>query len=106
MFSEMFAKEATFAKSIARHETPTDASVYFTKEALSARNPDVITFTSHVFDWTGDDSVREFYNQLDREELGYKKTYERTARKPSWWMYPQGIDFIPERMIILQKNAS
>jgi hypothetical protein len=100
LFSKILANKKTVQTGLDRFESHYDESI-FNAEGLSQRNPDFIAFTTQVFDWSGDDDVQRFYAALDREELGYKKLYERKARGRWPSAYPCDIGFLPERMVIL-----
>lgn len=103
LFSEMFKNDPTVQRGVAAYETGDDALSLFTPEALRQRNPDFIAYSTQVFEWTGNDDVQRFYGLLDAEQLGYRKVYERRCRPRAWWSYPAGIDFLVERMVILQR---
>lgn len=104
LFAEMFKDDAAVQEAIARHETDNEAIKMFTREALEERNPDFITFSSQVFEWSGDDLVQRFYGLLDAEQLGYRKVFDRSWRPYASWSYPRGIDFLVQRMVILERE--
>lgn len=106
--SEMFAGmlDESLKQSIAKHETDVGAAALFTPEALRERNPDFIAFSSQVFQWTGDDDVRKFYQDLADGRLGYSVVFDQEGRTAAAWSYPRAIDFHIERMLILRREDS
>lgn len=106
MFGNMFAGDKTVESAIARHETPPTAIEMFTKEALTKRNPDFVTFSQQVFEFTGDPRAQEFYRLLDEEKMGYRKVFEKHWRQRAWWSYPIGIDFLVKRMVVLEREPN
>ena len=102
LFTKLLPNEKSIQTGLARFETPYDP-ITFTVEGLKSRNPDYVAFSSHVFEWSGDNDAQRFYAALDREELGYSKVFEQKARPPWPLTYPKRIDFLVDRMLILQR---
>jgi MFS family permease len=104
-FAALFPDDPALQANLERYETPPEAVALFTPEALAERNPDFIAFSHFVFIWTGDDAVREFYQKLAREELGYRIVFHQTHRPPPFWTYPHDIDFLAESFYILARKT-
>jgi len=103
LFSKMFGDKKTVQTGLNRFEEKISADT-FSQEGLKLRNPDWIAFSTQVFEWSGDDQAQRFYASLDHEAWGYKKVFEAHSR-PRWPLaYPLGIDFIPDRLVILQRS--
>ncbi len=102
LFREMLGEKVQ--EGVAAFETG-DYGDTFTAEALARRNPDYVAFSTQVFEWSGDEEAQRFYAALDRGDLGYRKVFEAQARPAAWWAYPAALDFVPERMVILQREG-
>ncbi|HEY5792120.1 MAG TPA: glycosyltransferase family 39 protein, partial [Chthoniobacterales bacterium] len=103
-FNRLFEDNEIIQKGLSRYETG-DSGDTFTEAALKRRNPDFITYTSFAFDYTGNEAALEFYRKLDAQSFGYRKVFDQRARPIPWWSYPQNLDFIPARMVILQRDG-
>lgn len=103
LFTKLLPNNKSIQNGLARFETPYDPTT-FTIEGLKSRNPDYVAFSSHVFEWSGDNNAQRFYAALDREELGYLKVFEKNARQPWPLTYPKRIDFVVDRMLVFQRS--
>ncbi len=102
-FEKLFGNNPVIEEGVRNHELldyPTDT---FTREGLRKRNPDFVTFSNQVYQFTGDDQAQRFYRDLDEGRLGYKRVYEKTWRPRACWSYPKDVDFLAERMVILER---
>ena len=103
-FSKLFGSNEVIRKGIKKSEVSSYPPDTFTEAGLVTRNPDYIAFSNQVFDFTGDDDAQRFYAALDREQLGYKKVFEGRWTPMIPWTYPSHVDFLVERMVILQRT--
>jgi Dolichyl-phosphate-mannose-protein mannosyltransferase len=112
LFREMLDDNPWVADSLARLEPGEDTS-WYTKSALSARAPDYIWIDSLEYDrfFSAVESeyypeVRRYYEDLLREDLGYARVFDAVNPEVPWWVYPRQIDFLENRMTILQREAA
>ena len=49
--------------------------------------------------------IGEFFVQLLQERLGYRIVFDRTSSDAPWWAYPGEIDFLYNRIVILERSA-
>ncbi|HEY5792210.1 MAG TPA: hypothetical protein VIS74_02865, partial [Chthoniobacterales bacterium] len=104
LFKKMLGKDsAAIQEGITRHETG-DLGDTFTLEALRRRNPDFVAYSTQVFEFSGSDEAQRFYGALDAGVAGYGKVFEAASRPAAAWSYPSELDFIPARMVILERN--
>jgi hypothetical protein len=104
LFTKILGNQKTIQEGLDRFESRY-ASDRFQAAGLASRKPDFVAFTTQVFEWSGDDDAQRFYAGLDREEFGYAKVYEKQARARWPFSYPERIDFLADRMIILKRQG-
>jgi hypothetical protein len=102
-FTKLFGSNEVIRKGIKKSEVSAYPPDTFTETGLTTRNPDYITFSNQVFDFTGDNDAQRFYAALDREQFGYKKVFEGSWMPRIPWTYPSHVDFLVERMVILKR---
>jgi hypothetical protein len=102
LFAKILSDKPSVQEGAARFETPIDDKI-FTAEGLKSRAPEWVAFSTHVFEWSGDDRAQRFYADLDAGRLPYRKCFESAAVDRWPWTYPVRIDFLVDRMVILQR---
>jgi hypothetical protein len=112
MLSHVFKSDPSMMQEISRREG--DAGLeWYRPEALEQRRPQFIALDSKYFDrflrqdLAGLDypSVRDYITQLLSGQLGYQVSFDATAARSPAWLYPQDIDFLDNRIVILRRNA-
>ena len=86
---------------------------WFTGEALAARQPYYIVTNSNFygrFQGAGDRArlypeVRAYFSQLLSGRLGYTVIVDQRALSAPCWAYPQNIDFLDNRLVVLKSDA-
>jgi hypothetical protein len=106
MFGRIFGDNEVIRKGINQNEVSGYPPDTFTAEGLAKRNPDYITFSNQVFQFTGDGDALRFYLNLDREPTGYRKVFDESWMPRIPWTYPMGVDFLAERMVILRRESA
>lgn len=103
-FSKIFGNNPVIQKGIEKFETQTFTEDTFTEEGLNKRHPDFVTFSNQAFQFTADEQALRFYHALDDGRMkGYVKVFDGTWKPYRRWTYPNYIDFLTERMIILKR---
>jgi hypothetical protein len=78
----------------------------FTETALIARNPDFISVDSIGYLGSPSAKVIGFYKNLIAEKYPYKVVFDLETPKVSPWLYPQTIDFLNNRIVLLAKKKT
>jgi hypothetical protein len=112
LFRETLGDNPWVADSLARFEPSEDTS-WYTKSALSARAPDYVWIDSLEYDrfFSADEAeyypeVRRYYDDLLGGDLGYARVFDAVNPAGPWWVYPREIDFLENRMTVLQREAA
>jgi hypothetical protein len=105
MFTKIFGQNEAIQAGIGKHESSDYPPDTFTAEGLARRNPDFITFSNQVYQFTPDEQAQRFYRALDDGHLGYRKIFEKSWRPRMPYTYPRDIDFLAERIVILQRKS-
>lgn len=105
MFTKIFGQNEAIQAGIGKHESSDYSRDTFTAEGLAKRNPDFITFSNQVYQFTPDEQAQWFYRALDDGHLGYRKIFEKSWRPRVPYTYPRDIDFLAERIVILQRKS-
>lgn len=106
IFGRIFSGDSKIEENLKRFEPPVQRGL-FTPEALGGRAPDFLTFSTQVFEWTGDEEVQKFFSALDEGRVpGWRKAFESTTRARSPLAYPVGIDFLTPRMIVIRPEQA
>jgi hypothetical protein len=112
ILSHAFKSDPAMMQEISRREG--DAGLqWYRPEALAERRPQFIAFDSKYFDrFLRQDvaaldypSVRDYMTKLLSGQLGYQVGFDATAARSPGWLYPQDIDFLDNRIVILRRNA-
>jgi hypothetical protein len=86
---------------------------WYSPESLAARAPDAVVVDSLYYSRFLEDrragkaysEIGEFFVQLLQERLGYRIVFDRTSSDAPWWAYPGEIDFLYNRIVILERSA-
>ena len=103
-FEKLFGNNPVITEGVRKHELVDYPSETFTRDGLRKRNPDFVTFSNQVYQFTGDDQAQRFYRNLDEGRLGYTRVFDKSWRPRAWWSYPKNVDFLAERMVILKRS--
>ena len=103
-FNKIFGNNDVIKEGINKYELQRVTPDSFTQKGLFERNPDFITFSDQVYLFTPDQSVQQFYYDLEDGRYGYRKVFDRKCIPPISWTYPKSIDLLANRMVILKKE--
>jgi len=102
-FKQIFGENRVVAAGVAKFDADPSLEI-FTREALTKRNPDYITFSSFAVSFSGDPLVQQYYKDHIAEKLGYHLVYKQRWWTPPAWAYPHALDFMCPAMYILKRN--
>ncbi|WP_373530205.1 hypothetical protein [Nostoc sp.] len=107
VFKQQFKDNKWLLDKLKTSEKESNKEWYSLKELIS-REPDYILINSMAFGrFTNGKSslyyptVKQFFDELISEKYPYKIIFDQELKKPSIWMYPQDLEFLDTRMIIL-----
>lgn len=103
-------RNSILAKKSRQHEG-SENEAWYDLEAFNLRSPDYIAInSSHYFYGFTDEEYRtnhpnvyEFFNSLLNEELKYEIVFDQTTKSTPWYLYPQEIDFLKNRLTIFKR---
>lgn len=104
-FTNLFANDKAMLMQIGQYYPPTDDN-WFALDNLYKRNPDYILLNS----WQYDDDHRSFihatdyYVKLLHGDTKYRIVFDQTTPPMPTWSYPQSVDFLFSRMVILENS--
>jgi hypothetical protein len=102
-FGKIFGTNTVISEGVRKYEVLGYPADTFTREGLRKRNPDFVAFSNQTYQFTGDDQAQRFYRNLDDGKMGYIKVFDQTWKPMASWSYPRDVDFLAERMVILQR---
>jgi len=110
IFEQIFPADAWVMKEIRKRQDDTDAVQGFTFTELMQRQPDYIAVDSIQYNRFLQEkpallypSMKKFYSELLEEKYPYKIVFDRTTPTLPKWIYPQKIEFVDNRIVILKK---
>jgi hypothetical protein len=112
MFQDVLADDALVMARLGRYEG-TDADVsWYTAADLRTRAPDYIWIDSNDYEHFLSLPVRQYYPEIATyyqrlldEEMDYEIAYDGVSIDTPPWLYPREIDFLENRITILQRRA-
>lgn len=108
-FVDLLAENVWMRENMDQFET--SGGDWYCPEALAQRAPDVVVvdslyfgrFLEHRAVGDTDCDVGEFFTDLLEERLGYAIVFDRTSREIPVWAYPRVIDFLHNRIVVLER---
>jgi hypothetical protein len=92
---------------------PSEDTAWYTTAALASRAPDYLWIDSLEYQrfFSAVEAeyypeVRRYYEDLLAERSGYAIVFDAVNPEVPWWIYPRDIDFLENRMTILQPQAA
>jgi hypothetical protein len=87
---------------------------WFSPASLVARAPDAVVVDSLYYGrFLGDrreakayPEMKEFFTRLFGERLGYQVVFDRTSPASPSWAYPRQIDFLHNRIVVLERSPA
>ncbi|MBE9050898.1 glycosyltransferase family 39 protein [Nostocales cyanobacterium LEGE 11386] len=110
VFEQQFKDSESLVEKIPLAEKEAD-DAWYSLDQLMIRKPDYILLNSFYYGrfTTGRSgeyypSVKQFFNDLIDEKYPYKIIFDQRTKAPPSWVYPQKIQFLQNRMIILARK--
>jgi 4-amino-4-deoxy-L-arabinose transferase-like glycosyltransferase len=112
IFSELFANNRWVRRNLDRFEE-SDVN-WYSPASLAKRSPDVLVVDSIYFNLflseqrsdETDTKIRAFFTDLLGGRLGYHIVFDRTSRDGPVWAYPGTIDFLHNRIVVLERSGT
>ena len=102
LFSKVFANNKWVSNSVAEKEGAVNEGD-FTLEALQKRNPEYIAVDSYAYHGLEEGPPKAFYTSLLDGRFSYKIVFDLQSPPVPHWIYPKDIDFLENRITILQR---
>jgi len=111
VLSQVFKSNQTMVQEILQREANGGVAWYRSTE-LAQRHPEFIAVDSKYYSRFLDDdvaargyqNVHDFFADLLANRLGYHIVFDGTSQSSPQWLYPQDIDFVDNRIVILQRD--
>jgi Dolichyl-phosphate-mannose-protein mannosyltransferase len=113
VLSKLFASNQSMLTNVLTRETEADID-WYKPATLAQRHPAFIAVDSIFYerfldaDDAGDDypDMRQYLTDLLGNRLGYHIAFDQTAQQSPAWLYPQDMQFVDNRIVILARNGS
>ena len=112
LFKDILADDDLVQQQLSHFEGEDKAVKWYTVEALAMRLPDYIWIVSDYYVRFFSDELNEYYpsvGQYFRELLdgraNYVIAYDAATPPLPWWIYPQHIDALGNRITILERQS-
>jgi hypothetical protein len=112
LFQDILGDNPWVADSLARLE-PSEDTAWYTTDALAQRAPDYLWIDSLEYDrfFSAIEAehypeVRRYFEDLLAERSGYAIVFDAVNPDVPSWIYPRQIDFLENRMTILQRQTA
>ncbi len=83
---------------------------WFRPSALEFRKPDYVALNSLYYKRFANRRTRAAYPEVNaffvallEESMPYRIVFDRSTPRYPWWLYPRAIDFLKNRMVILER---
>jgi Dolichyl-phosphate-mannose-protein mannosyltransferase len=112
LFNDILADDSLVTGRISRFEGNDSNVEWYTADALATRSPDYIWIVSDYYERFFSDVLKDYYPGLRQyfadlleEKLNYAIAYDAATPEVPWWIYPQEIDALGNRITILQRRT-
>jgi hypothetical protein len=105
LFAKLFGGNAWVTNSLEEREGHVNEAD-FTPAALQARNPEYVAVDSAVYDYLAPGPVQAYFMDLLAERYPYRVVFDLASPAIPGWIYPREIDFLRNRITILQRVSS
>jgi hypothetical protein len=112
MFGELFATDPATLATVKEREKESGIEWYDAR-ALAMRQPDLIVLDSLYFErFLHEDSadyypeIRTYFTDLFAGRLGYEVALDLSSTGSPGWLYPKGIGFVDNRVVILRRTGA
>lgn len=112
LFKDILAQNALVQENLSRFEGEDEPIEWYTIEALEARAPDYVWIVSDYYERFFSDElveyypgVRQYFRGLLDEPANYAITYDAATPALPWWVYPQYVYGLGNRITILERQS-
>jgi hypothetical protein len=102
LFAKVFSNNPWVSNSLAEREGIVDPA-NFTLTALQTRNPQYVAIDSLVYGALSPSPVKAYFDDLLAGHYPYRILFDLSSPPDPVWMYPRKIDFLQNRITILQR---
>jgi hypothetical protein len=102
LFAKVFSNNPWVSNALAEREGIVNPA-NFTLPALQARNPQYLAIDSLVYGALTPGPVKDYFTNLLAGKYPYRIVFDLASPPDPAWMYPQRIDFLQNRITILQR---
>ena len=105
LFKKIFGNNQWVMSQLLKKEGQVDEDD-FTLAGLQKRNPDYVAADSISYESLGDQHIKAYYADLFAGRYPYDIVFDLQSPPFPDWVYPRSIDFLQNRITILQKRAA
>ena len=112
VFAPLFADDAEMTQRMEQLEGDRNFSWYSCEEFLR-RRPNYVAVNSFYYGRFTEGAAGQTYPHIRRHfqklldgAYPYRIVFDEKTQSPPWWVYPKHIDFLKNRMIILESDDS
>jgi hypothetical protein len=102
LFAKVFSGNPWVLKSLEEREGHVDPAD-FTIAALQARNPEYVAMDSLVYNSLSQGPIRSYFTDMLAGLYPYRIVFDLQNPPSPGWIYPRQIDFLENRVTILQR---
>ena len=102
LFSKIFSDNAWVLNKLAEKEGHVNEAD-FTLDALQKRNPEYLAVDSRAYNGLQDGAAKAYYTSLLAGRYPYRIVFDLESPPTPEWVYPRDIDFLQNRITILQR---
>jgi len=110
-FERMFKNNPWVMEKLQKVEKRDEREHWYSLEQLMTRRPDYIAVDSLLYNRFMSKilgklypSIKIFFTDLLNEKYPYKIVFDQESKETAFWIYPQQIDFLYNRITILSRN--
>jgi hypothetical protein len=113
--NRLFARtlSGSWAAQIAHSRESDEGLAWYQSAALAQRQPEFVALDSlytdrYLYDDEGElyPEMRGYLAELYAGKLGYRIVLDRASTGSPRWLYPREMDFVDNRLVILQRDAA
>jgi hypothetical protein len=105
LFRKIFGNNKWVMSRVAEKEGHVNEDDY-TLAALQKRNPDYVAADSTCYESLGDRHIKTYYEDLLAGRFPYDIVFDLQSPPIPEWVYPRNIDFLNNRITILQRRPA
>jgi hypothetical protein len=107
------ALSGSWAAGVTQSRESDEGLVWYQSAALAQRNPQFVALDSlytdrYLYSDEGEvyPEMRAYFTELYAGKLGYHTVLDRASRGSPRWLYPREMDFVDNRIVVLQRDGA